>query len=196
MANAVTPQLEAPGAGLPFLDSLLMRFYVGPVLSKKGSVRDNWDRFTRTNDKISALVKDIPLEKTHQKVLVPKLKGIEDSSRYWSIAETLEHLEIVGNSINQLINSLLRNEVPATVANVADYKPKGKYNGQDARPAFAAFSKRISEALRDREISLQTPKYRHPWLGPITAQQWQWVLASHSGLHYVQVKEIIKGLSK
>jgi len=34
--------------------------------------------------------------KRDRRVLVPRMRGIEDSSRFWSVNETLEHLLITG----------------------------------------------------------------------------------------------------
>jgi hypothetical protein len=187
-------QLEAPGKGLPFFDSLMMRFFVGPFLSKRTSVEKNWENFDSMNKKIIHKVKDFSLDQMHKKVLVPKLKAIEDSSRHWSLAETLEHIELVGDSISMAIEMLCKGEVPPVIANVADYKPKGKYAGVDPRPAFEAFNQRVRDKLKNLNITLNPPTYKHPWLGDISAQQWQWLLASHSGVHYNQIKHIIKGL--
>lgn len=187
-------KLEAPGAGLPFLDSLLMRFYVGPFVSKRGTVEENWKRFDRINKKIMEMVQPLSFEQIHKKILVPKLKGIEDSSRFWSVAETLEHIEMVGDSVCEGIEFLQNGIVPEKAANVAEYKPKGKYNGVDPRPAFEAFNKRIQDRLKGKKISLDPPFYRHPWLGMLSSQQWQWLLSGHSGIHYNQIKHILKQL--
>ena len=37
-----TPKLQAPGAGLPFIEGLIARLYVGGYLSKQGSAEKNW----------------------------------------------------------------------------------------------------------------------------------------------------------
>lgn len=185
-------KLEAPGKGLPFLDSLLTRFIVGPFLSKLDSVETNWIRFDKTNKKIMEIVSPLSFEQLHKKVLVPKLKGIEDSSRYWSVAETLEHIELVGDSICVGIELLNEGKVPQGKVDVADYKPKGKYKGKDPRPAFEDFNKRIQDKLKGKNISLDPPYYWHPWLGNLSSQQWQWLLSGHSGIHYNQIKHILK----
>ncbi|MEZ4813929.1 MAG: DinB family protein [Bdellovibrionota bacterium] len=187
-------KLEAPGKGLPFLESLLMRFYVGPVLSKKDSSDKNWERFDKMNKKILEKVKELSLEQMHTRVLVPRLRAIEDSSRYWSVAETLEHIELVGDNIAGLIELLCKNEVPDVVVDVADYKPKGKYSGVDPRPAFEKFNTRVQEQLKAKDITLHAPLFKHPWMGEISALQWLWLLSGHSGIHYNQIKCIIKAL--
>jgi len=184
------PKLQAPGKGLPLVESLVARFYYGPIVSKKFTAEQNWKRFEKTNQKILDLTKNISDEKIHQKVLVPRLPAIEDSSRYWSVAETLEHIEIVGDSIASGIEMLLRNEVPTKKVNIAEYKPKGKYNDLDPRPPFLQFSKRTTERLKHQNITLAKPYYHHPWMGNFSALQWLWLLAGHSGIHLNQIMHI------
>ena len=189
-----TPKLEAPGKGLPFFEWLYARVQFGWRLSKKDTAEKNWKRFDKLNLLISSKIKDLPLEKLHKKVLIPRLKGIEDSSRYWSIAETLEHIEIVAESISGVIEMLARGEVPQKVANVAEYKPKGKYNDLDPRASFIEFNKRIPEKLKGLKIVHQKPYYKHPWLGNFSILQWQWIMSSHSGIHLNQILHIMKEL--
>lgn len=187
-------KLEAPGKGLPFFDALFMKLFVGPFVSRRDSAEKNWQRFDFLNKKILLAVKDVSLENMHRKVLVPKLKAIEDSSRYWSLADTLEHIELVGDKISYAIELLCKNEVPQVVVNIADYKPVGKYAETDPRPAFAAFNERTQAKLRSQNITLNPPLYYHPWLGKLSALQWLWLMSGHSGIHYNQIKHILKRL--
>jgi hypothetical protein len=189
------PILEAPGAGLPLIESLVARFFLGPIVSKRDSAQKNLERFEKTNLKILDKLKVLSQEQMHTKFLVPRLQGIEDSSRHWSATETLEHIELVGISVLGLIENLIKNQVPQGVVNVADFKPKGKYAGQDVRPAFERFTQTTLAQLKDREFSLASPKYNHPWLGPMSSLQWLWLLSSHSVIHYVQIKHILKKIT-
>lgn len=188
------PKLDAPGKGLPFLHMLYARVRFGWSLSKKDTPEKNWKRFEKTNRKILDLVKNLSLEQMHKKVLVPKLPGIEDSSRYWSVADTLEHIEIVAESIAELLELLVKKEVPNKKVDIASYKPKGKYNGQDPRPNFEHLSKKMLERLSPLEIKHQKPYFNHPWLGNFSALQWQWLLSTHSGIHLNQILHIKQSL--
>ena len=192
--NSDSPQLQKPGAVLPFWESFVMRWYVGPVLSKKSAAPKNTETFEKLNAKILKLVEGLSQTQLDQKILVPRLPSIEDSSRYWSISETLEHLEIVGDGIIQIIESLAEGRTVTVEINIANVKPKGAYRGQDARVPFKKFNDRILEKLNGLSISPKTPKARHPWMGNFNALQWQWVLAVHSGVHLRQIKKIIEEL--
>ncbi len=191
MTLETPPKLEAPGKGLPLIEGLIARFLFGGILSKRDSAETNLRRFEKLNQKILKTVETLSLEQLHKKVLVPRLRGIEDSSRYWSIAETLEHIEIVGEKITPLIEMLVRKEVPNIVVNIADYKPQGKYNGQDPRPAFQKFSQETLTKLQSLPIAHEKPYFNHPWLGDFSALQWLWILGGHSGIHYNQIKHIL-----
>ena len=91
------PQLEKPGAGLPFLESLYVRWYVGPFLSRKSDKEKNLRLFAMIGARILKEFASVPADKRDQKVLVPRMKGVEDSSRNWSANEVLEPLKIEDN---------------------------------------------------------------------------------------------------
>ncbi|MBX3389322.1 MAG: hypothetical protein KF691_07680 [Phycisphaeraceae bacterium] len=41
-----------------------------------------------------------------ERVLIPRLRGLEDSSRYWSVWMMLDHLRIVNSQVAMVIASL------------------------------------------------------------------------------------------
>lgn len=186
-------KLEAPGKGLPLVDSLMMRFFVGPFVSKRDSVEKSFSNFSKLNKKILERVAPLSFEEIHTPILVPKLKAIEDSSRYWSVAETLEHIEIVGREITSgIVNLAKYKKIPDFEVKIENYKPKGKYKGIDPRPSFQKFNDDVLSELKGLDINLAPPKFFHPWLGPLASQQWLWLLASHSGIHYNQINHIVR----
>lgn len=190
-----SPKLAKPGAGLPLLESLLVRYYVGPFVAKKADWNESIQTFERINERIAKAVEGLTDEQLNTKVLVPRQRGLEDSSRYWSLAMTLEHLVIVGTNIRDVTISLMNGVVPDAVADIAKVKPHGVMTAKQAVEDFENFRKTtmkmIDEKGRDQN---STAAFSHPWFGPINARQWHWLVGSHSAIHYLQIKNIKKGL--
>jgi hypothetical protein len=189
-----TPPLEKPGAGLPFFESLFVRFWVGPIQSRRAGKEQNLKLFRFLGARVLKEAKLVPPEKRDVKVLVPRMKGVEDSSRNWCANEVLEHLMITGRPMRALIETLAAGGASDYVVDIANFKPKGAYAGRDAAPDFAAFVEETAAALEKLPIADAGPPHRHPWLGSINALQWTWLLAGHSGLHLRQLQAIRAGL--
>ena len=188
------PQLAEPGAGLPFFESLFVRWYVGPFQSRKADKDQNLRLFRMVCIRIVKEVEAVPENKRDQRVLVPRMRGIEDSSRFWSVNETLEHLVITGEAMRGIIELLAQGKTSDYRVDIANFKPMGKYTGGEGRQAFIIFSALTSEALGPLKIEDAGPTHLHPWLGPFNALQWTWLLAGHGGLHLAQLQAIKKGL--
>jgi len=124
------------------------------------------------------------------------MPALEDSSRYWSVAKNLEHLVIVHDKIKKGILALSSGVVPSNKADTASVKPKGGKDGLQQLAEFNAFNASLRAAIdsvRDTALASKL-KYAHPWFGPFTALQWQWLFGAHTHIHYRQIKEIVKGL--
>ena len=190
------PQLDKPGAGVPWAEGLMYRYYIGPFIAAKSDWEKNWQMFDKINAKTLMLAEKLTAEQLTTRILVPRLKGIEDSSRYWSVAMTLEHLVIVGTGITGIIKSLGRNITPPIKVNIAALKPKGHADPQVDLQAFRQFSE-TTRSMIETEIHLpisRTHKLDHPWFGAFDALQWQWLLGVHGAMHYRQIKAIISQL--
>lgn len=188
------PILARPGAGLPFIDSLVLRWYMGPYVARRADKTTNLRHFTLLGSRILREANGVPEGKRDQKVLVPRMRGIEDSSRYWSANETLEHVMIVGTAMRELIATLAAGKTSDYVVKIADVKPKGKYKGADARRDFTDFINETVKRLEPLDITDDGPVHYHPWFGGFNALQWTWLMAGHSGIHLNQLVAIKKGL--
>jgi hypothetical protein len=197
MNHEKQPKLQPPGAGLPFVQRVLLRFWLGPVVSRRTPsdvVRQNYENLTR---KIIEKIKNIPPEKRLVKVLVDPMPGLEDSSRYWSLNEVMEHLLIVSRGIESTILSLSSGTLPNGKADTAKMKP-GKAD-QDLLSEYSSYGpalmKSIDERLSQPGMNFDSKlKFAHPWFGGFTARQWYWLLSTHQAIHYRQTKAIIQGL--
>lgn len=192
--NSKSVKLERPGAGLPFPDNLIVRWYVAPFQSRKADKSENLRLFRMLGARMSKEFSSVPAEKRDQKVLVPKMRGIEDSSRYWCPNEVLEHVMITGASMRRLIVELAHGRTSNEEVKIENYKPKGNYAGGDAGPDFKQFIEETLETLEPLDIADKGPTHKHPWMGQFNSLQWTWLLAGHTGIHLAQLQAIKKGL--
>jgi len=188
------PHLEKPGAGLPFFEALMVRWYVVPFQSRKNDKSKNLRLFSMAGARILKEASSVPESQRDQKVLVPRMKGVEDSSRFWCVNEVLEHLMITGVGMREVIQSLAADKVTDYVVRIENFKPKDKYKGGDAKPDFKLFLDETVKQLEPLTIEDKGLTHLHPWLGQFNALQWSWLLAGHSGLHLAQLQAIKKGL--
>jgi hypothetical protein len=192
--NAVTanptPQLAPPGAGLPKTELWIARLIFSWRWRRlpRGRIEE---RFLQERDLILTLAKDSPPDVAAERRLIKRLNGIEDSSRYWSVYMTLDHLRIVNRVTTMTIRGLAQGHPPKIKANTANVKPSPQADAS----AIEAFSESCDEFLtRTREIAdLHTEaRYVHPWFGPMDAAGWHAMAAMHIALHRKQVERILE----
>jgi len=120
------PKLDRPGAGLPFLELFISRYWVLPRAYR----RMTWEHADASFQKQGRILVDMarPLSagQMQRQVLIDRVTGIEDSSRYWSPSMVLEHLIIVGSQVMRGIVELSRGNVPAV-------KPCSKHFSRNTR---------------------------------------------------------------
>jgi hypothetical protein len=183
-------QLQPPGAGLPRLELFLARArfrLLASYLSQAGASR--W--FREEGDRVLALTRALTPADATRRVLIPRLRGLEDSSRYWSVYMTIEHLVIVNTSIHHVIGALTAGRSIDRAASTAAVKP--------SPTAGAEVIERFETVVRDYCAranglpDLRTKlRYSHPWFGPLTALGWHQLAAFHQRLHRRQIERIIR----
>ncbi|MEZ0225079.1 MAG: DinB family protein [Alphaproteobacteria bacterium] len=192
----IIAKLAKPGAGLPFVEGMIVRWWVGPVLSKKNTWDENKLRFEKTTQSLLKLIEGLDEAQLATRVLVPPQQGLEDSSRYWSAAMLFEHLVIVGEKVKGGILALSKGIVPVAKADTASVKPTSQPTAAEAIAGYRKFSSTVMDDL-DKGVKDKDSKatFPHPWMGPLNCRQWHWLLAAHQGIHLRQLREIVKGLS-
>jgi hypothetical protein len=189
------PQLAPPGAGIPIYQKLVLRLYVNPFLAGKGRLEDMRSRFIRKHQRISEAYLAIPEELRERKVLVPPLMGLEDSSRFWSAAMVLEHVQIVGSAMGEGIVKLSNEEDPGFKPDTAKVKPKGILSAPEIFAAFETWRHGFLNSLDARVRNMDSKRtLAHPWFGPFTARKWYWLLPVHADIHLKQLRAIQAGL--
>ncbi|MEN3943597.1 DinB family protein [Prosthecobacter sp. SYSU 5D2] len=195
-STAVAPHLAPPGAGLPplemFFARLIFRWQARRTSSAAAAVT-----FVQEQAAILALIHRTPAAHLAQPVLIQRLPGLEDSSRYWSLLMVLDHLRIVNVQIAQVIASLLQDRLPARAASTAAVKPSPHVT-PDVIATFDQACHQLSETVASHPApALQTRlKFPHPWFGPLTAAHWHFMSAFHMRLHRRQMERISARLAK
>lgn len=185
----IQARLEPPGAGLPRIELLVARtvFKLGaPFVSSAGANR----RIRAEADRMLELTRSLTPEEAMRRVLIPRLAGLEDSSRYWSVCMTLEHVVIVNTGVGRIIESLAAGRVPERVASTADVKP----NPTADVSVIERFEASVRDYLTRVDVlpNLKTKEtYRHPWFGPLNALNWHRMTALHHRIHRKQIERIV-----
>ncbi|HEU5181520.1 MAG TPA: hypothetical protein VFW45_12065 [Candidatus Polarisedimenticolia bacterium] len=188
-----SPVLEAPGAGLPWWELLVVRRVLFPISCR----RHDWAAATRMFEeegrRILEIWDSLPAGRLKEPVLIRRIAGIEDSSRYWSAAMTVEHLCIVGGGVRRIIALLREGKLPKRELRVEEVKPLGKLPAAQVRSDFIRL---LEEAPADAPVPPGTgPRCAHPWLGPVDSHGWRCFVAEHQRIHRKQLESIRRGLS-
>jgi hypothetical protein len=141
---------------------------------------------------IITLAEKLSPEQLAERRLIPRLRGLEDSSRYWSVAMTLEHLIIVNEGIRTAVLSLCAGKKPERKASTAAVKPEPNVRSETIVSRFKSSSDSFVSVLSNCKTDGCSEKYEHPWFGPLTAREWIIFVSPHLQIHKQQIKEIIK----
>jgi hypothetical protein len=187
------PKLAPPGAGLPKVEHFIARV-IFSITRMTGS-RESFDaKFSRERDQIAAMVRSCTAESGARRVLIARPRGLEDSSRFWSVWMTLDHLRIVNGRMALVIASLAKGVVPPGRASTADVKP-----AVDVTDAVVeAYEKSCDDVLAAAANAPDLKSsvcFAHPWFGPLDAAGWHTLAGTHMAIHRVQLERILNGLA-
>lgn len=193
-ATSTIPTLAPPGAGIPAIERIVGRAIV--AIRRWGGSRERFSaEFARERASIEGLYSPLNNLTRGVRVLIPRLRGLEDSSRYWSVLMTLDHLRIVNTQIAGVIMSLVEGVVPPGKASTAAVKPD-----PDVGPGVIETYEASCDQFLDLIASctnLDSPvRYAHPWFGPLNAAGWHAMAAMHMGIHRAQINSILKQLDR
>ncbi len=190
MSSPATPEppLAPPGAGLPKLELFIARrlFAARCRLTSRAAALE---LIASERAALDALARSCDPPAAAKRVLIPRPRGLEDSSRYWSVYMTLEHLRIVNDGVAATIRELVAGRAPPGVASTASVKPSPTVTNT----VLMAFDQSCANLLAagSDAASLRTPvRYTHPWFGPLDAAKWLVLGGMHLGLHRRQIHAI------
>lgn len=192
IAPFAEPRLAPPGAGLPAAELLVSRA-VFALLRWTASRRAVAARFELELGRIRGLLRECDPETAGRRVLIPRLRGLEDSSRHWSVWMTLDHLRIVNHAVAPLIAELVQGRVPQGQASIAAVKPSAAA-GPEVVAAFEDSCAALAAVVAASPRLATAVRFPHPWFGPLDAAGWHLLSAAHMGIHRAQIERILAPL--
>lgn len=194
MSTPVEPLLAPPGAGLPLVELWLARLLF-TVRRLRGS-RDLFvARFEQERAAIRALVASCAESKRGEQVLIERPRGLEDSSRNWSVWMTLDHLRITNTGVSRVITALTHGKVPPGKASTAAVKPTATVTAA-VEEEFEHSCDGVLTAINEASDLKTRVRFAHPWFGALDAFGWAAMAGAHMGLHRGQMEKILAGVSR
>ena len=193
MKTLESPKLAAPGAGLPAPERAIARLMLG-FRCRTGN-RESFDaHFKSERAKIRKLIATPAPESLSRRVLIARPRGLEDSSRDWSVLMTLDHLRIVNAAFAGIIASLANGKEPEGQASTAAVKPDPAVTIEVIAEYESGCDALLEKVAGVPELKTKA-RYRHPWFWKMNAHEWHALAGGHMGIHRVQIERIIAGLS-
>lgn len=194
MSTSNDPQLAPPGAGLPVIE-----LWVARLLFALTRLRGNREafvaKFEQERAAIRALVASCPVAQRGEQVLIARLRGLEDSSRNWSVWMTLDHLRITNTALARVIHALSHGKVPPGKASTAAVKPSASVTAT-VEADFERSCDGVLAAITEASDLKTEVRFAHPWFGPLDAFGWAAMAGTHMGIHRVQIQSIMAGLGR
>jgi uncharacterized damage-inducible protein DinB len=187
-----SPKLAAPGAGLPGIELQIARILFALRAWTHGRRRID-ALFQKERAVVAELVRTCPAGRLGERVLIPRPRGLEDSSRHWSVLMTLEHLRLVNFVCASVIRDLSEGRMPTGKASTADVKPRPDVT-EAIISAYEASCDEVLAAVASAKDLDNPARFPHPWFGPMSARRWHVLAAVHLGIHRGQVEAILRGL--
>lgn len=191
--HAGTVHLQAPGAGLPAWERWMLAalIYAASYASKQKMLRI----LQREADSILQCVECLDAAQGAHRILVDRVLGMEDNSRYWSAYMVLEHLVIVDSAVGAMIRALASGQALTREVRIQDVKPRPEAGPEQIERFKRAVASYINviEALPHLQTQVQ---HAHPWFGPLGGRGWHALTAFHHRVHRKQLERIVAGLMK
>ena len=187
--TTVPPTLQSPGAGLPAIELAFLQTmfrFACVLISLNTGLR--WFKFEAT--KIVALARSVATEQGALPVLINRVVGIEDSSRYWSVFMVLDHLRIVDEGMTQIVHTLTDDRLFAQEVRIQDVKPSPQ-SGPDTIDRFLKAVSGYESTVTRLGTLGRRMRHLHPWFGPMTAHDWHCLAAIHHWVHRRQLERIL-----
>ncbi|AKF25145.1 hypothetical protein YH65_06875 [Sulfurovum lithotrophicum] len=193
-SKEIIETLQEAGAGISPFKRLIAKHVIFPMLNRFISWEKAGDIYDREGTKIIALVSPLSKEKLFERVLVPKLFGLEDNSRYYSVAMVIKHLLIVGNALQTRIPLLSQGRKLNDQVQIEDVKPYTEIEDdivQQFETFLASYRKLLNKNVKNIYIDNTSA---HPWFGEFNPKQWSILGMVHQIVHRRQIEAIIKEL--
>jgi len=188
------PKLQAPGHGLPWPELALSRLGL-KIYQRTVSPKTALSLLQAETKSILSLLQSVDETKGRTRVLIPRIFGIEDSSRYWSLFMTVEHLNIVIPAVMGFISSLLDHPDYAKEVRIQDVKPQ-EQAGPEQVETLKQNQMRYEKFILSLASLRSCRRHPHPWFGPLHPHGWHCLLGVHQLIHRRQMERILSGYSR
>ncbi|MCB1208882.1 MAG: DinB family protein [Verrucomicrobiales bacterium] len=186
------PRLAPPGAGLPWPELQIARLRFR--WARRSGDGPHFDAvFRREREAIADGIRSCSAEEAAERVLIKRIRGLEDSSRHWSVWMVLDHLRITNEAFANIMTALHNGIVPPRPATTAAVKPDPEVGGE----VVAAYERSCDAVLAASAVTGEgrtSANFAHPWFGPLDAGGWHALSGFHMGLHRKQIERILAGL--
>ncbi len=184
--------LAPAGAGLPPVRLFLAKRVLMPLLRSVFTFEKALERFELEGQKIVASSRPLDRKRLFERVLVEPLFGLEDNSRYYSVAMVLEHLLRVGEALESRLPLMSCGEVPKREVRIEAYKPYVLID-EDIVNRYSLFIEGFADKIK-REIDDidSCVTYAHPWFGPLDLKGWMVMGMVHQIVHRRQIEAILR----
>lgn len=191
------PKLGDPGAGLPFYEWFIAKYLLFPQRFRTIDNEQAIANFAEESKNILQIVSRLNDAELLEKRLIKRLRGLEDNSRYWSIAMALEHMIIAGTSLRGVIIALSSGRTDLPESTIAGLKPSPEISAEGLIERFEQMTQKFIRAAEVAKVDA-FPKitYSHPWFGPLNAKQWLIFAGAHQTVHRNQIEEIARILKR
>ena len=194
MSTSTVSQLAPPGAGLPVIELWVARLLFA-LTRLRGNREAFVTKFEQEHAAIRALVASCPEAQRGEQVLIARLRGLEDSSRNWSVWMTLDHLRITNTALARVIGALTHGKVPPGKASTAAVKPSASVTAI-VEADFERSCDDVLAAITEATDLKTKVRFAHPWFGPLDAFGWAAMAGTHMGIHRAQIQSILLGLCR
>ena len=180
---------DDPNTGLPTFEKFYLNafFKIGCAISSDSSVLTN---FETSSKEILKIVEEQDYGVLSQQILIPRLQGIEHSSRNWSVLMVLDHLALVNQTIMDTIRALRNESHPFQKIHIADFKPDPDVDA-DAVERFRDINGRYINFVRSHAPLKTNLLWEHPWFGLLDGHQWHCLGLAHQRIHRRQIYKIL-----
>lgn len=150
--------------------------------------------FSRETRKLDRLLKDDESYDVFQVIKIPRVIGVSESNRSWSVLMVIDHLCLVIEDCRKAIVALSDRVEPRGEVDLSFYVPNEDV-GADILDRFEhlthCFCNDIKTAIKREATFSGTARFLHPYFGNMNAKQWLAFAALHQAIHRRQVNKII-----
>jgi len=193
-SSQIIKTLEKAGTGISAPKRLAARYVMFPFLNHLISWEKAWDIYDKEGEKIVRMASSLSQEHLFERVLIPRLFGLEDNSRYYSVAMVIEHLLIVGKALQVRIPILSQGKELKGHVKIEDVKPYTEIDVniiEEFQTFLSSYREKLQAHLENIHIDNTSA---HPWFGEFNPKQWSILGMVHQIVHRRQIEAIIKAL--